>query len=218
MKMRQTYGQYIKILALIPAIAAAASLSIGGAEINREAAVYAASMEQFSPEQDPVNEDSAEYQVNTSEAIDDRASEVRVIDCSVLEKKPVYQLDQAEYETLLKIVEAEAGGEDENGKVLVANVVLNRVNHSAFPDTVTGVVYQKENGVYQFSPVKDGRLEKVRISEETRKAVERAVYGEDISQGALYFMARNAVSAEKLSWFDNKLTWLFAYGGHEFFE
>lgn len=78
------------------------------------------------------------------------------IHCGVLEKKPVYQLNDADYEALLKIVEAEAGGEDENGKLLVANVVLNRVNSNIFPDTVTGVVYQKEFGVCQFSPVSDG--------------------------------------------------------------
>ena len=140
-----------------------------------------------------------------------------LIHCGVLEKKPVYQLNDADYEALLKIVEAEAGGEDENGKLLVANVVLNRVNSNIFPDTVTGVVYQKEFGVCQFSPVSDGRINRVRVSEETRRAVERAVYGEDISQGALYFVARRAVAPDRMQWFDNHLTWLFAYGGHEFF-
>lgn len=126
-------------------------------------------------------------------------------------------VNDADYEALLKIVEAEAGGEDENGKLLVANVVLNRVNSNIFPDTVTGVVYQKEFGVCQFSPVSDGRINRVRVSEETRRAVERAVYGEDISQGALYFVARRAVAPDRMQWFDNHLTWLFAYGGHEFF-
>ncbi len=130
----------------------------------------------------------------------------------------IYHLSKQDYEILLKIVEAEAGGEDENGKLLVANVVLNRVNDPYFPDTVTEVVYQKEQGIYQFSPVKDGRLEQVEISESTQRAVERAVCGEDISRGALYFIARSAVSEEKLTWFDTQLTWLFAYGGHEFFE
>lgn len=82
---------------------------------------------------------------------------------------------------------------------------------------MTGVVYQKEFGVCQFSPVSDGRINRVRVSEETRRAVERAVYGEDISQGALYFVARRAVAPDRMQWFDNHLTWLFAYGGHEFF-
>ena len=92
-----------------------------------------------------VMEDIADFQeTSVSTVVQAASSDQRVIHCGVLEKKPVYQLNDADYEALLKIVEAEAGGEDENGKLLVANVVLNRVNSNIFPDTVTGVVYQKE--------------------------------------------------------------------------
>ena len=163
-------------------------------------------------------EDIAEYQETSfCSVVPAAASDQRVLECGVLEKKPVYQLSDTDYNALLKIVEAEAGGEDENGKLLVANVVLNRVKSSIFPDTVTEVVYQREFGVCQFCPVSDGRINRVKVSEETKRAVDRAVYGEDISQGALYFVARKAVAADKMQWFDNHLTWLFAYGGHEFF-
>nr|WP_308628153.1 cell wall hydrolase [uncultured Eisenbergiella sp.] len=163
-------------------------------------------------------EDIAEYQETSfCSVVPAAASDQRVLECGVLEKKPVYQLSDTDYNALLKIVEAEAGGEDENGKLLVANVVLNRVKSGIFPDTVTEVVYQREFGVCQFSPVSDGRINRVKVSEETKRAVERAVYGEDISQGALYFVARKAVASDKMQWFDNHLTWLFAYGGHEFF-
>ena len=51
---------------------------------------------------------------------------------------------------LLRIVEAEAGNEDEDGKLLVANVVLNRLNSEQFPNTVREVVFQQEKGVSQF--------------------------------------------------------------------
>ena len=163
-------------------------------------------------------EDIAEYQETSfCSVVPAAASDQRVLECGVLEKKPVYQLSDTDYNALLKIVEAEAGGEDENGKLLVANVVLNRVKSGIFPDTVTEVVYQREFGVCQFSPVSDGRINRVKVREETKRAVDRAVYGEDISQGALYFVARKAVAADKMQWFDNHLTWLFAYGGHEFF-
>ena len=50
------------------------------------------------------------------------------------------ELTIKEYNVLLRIVEAEAGGEDIIGKMLVANVIMNRVNSSRFPDTVTEVV------------------------------------------------------------------------------
>ena len=121
-------------------------------------------------------------------------------------------------EALLRIVEAEAGCEDEEGKLLVANVVLNRVNHKSFPDTVTEVILQKENGVTQFSPVANGRYYRVEVSEETISAVGRALTGEDISEGALYFAARKYADSDKMKWFDENLTFLFSHGGHEFFK
>ncbi len=70
----------------------------------------------------------------------------------------------------------------------------------------------------QFSPTVDGRYQSVKVSADTKKAVERALYGEDISQGALYFCAREKADSERLQWFDRKLTRLFAYGSHEFFQ
>ena len=146
------------------------------------------------------------------------ASGQRVVDCDVLEKKLAYNFSEEELEVLLRIVEAEAGTEDEEGKLLVANMVLNRMNHEKFPDTVSGVVFQRENGVTQFSPVANGRFWRVKISEETVEAVGRAIEGEDISEGALYFAARKYADSDKMKWFDEKLTFLFKHGGHEFFK
>jgi len=142
----------------------------------------------------------------------------RVVDYRVMEQNLKYDLPDSELEVLLRIVEAEAGGEDEDGKLLVANVVLNRVNSDKFPDTVTDVVFQEKNGVVQFSPVANGSYEKVKISEETIKAVGRALMGEDISEGALYFAARKYADDEKMKWFDYSLDFLFCHGGHEFFK
>lgn len=126
-------------------------------------------------------------------------------------------LSSADYQVLLKIVEAEAGSEDLNGRILVANVVLNRVKSELFPDCVTEVVYQHSNGVYQFSPVKNGTIDTVLVSEETKQAVAMALDGTDLSKGALYFAARNAANEKNMRWFDTHLVRLFAHGGHEFF-
>lgn len=161
----------------------------------------------------------------------------RVVNCEVMEKPapkevkdipeelPVvsmesnmYDLCQEEYDILLRIVEAEAGGEDEEGKLLVANVVLNRVNSDRFPDTISEVVFQQSKGVTQFAPVASGSIWKVTVSEETKKAVERAVNGDDISRGALYFAARKYADSKKMRWFDEELTFLFSHGGHEFYK
>jgi spore germination cell wall hydrolase CwlJ-like protein len=164
-----------------------------------------------------LNESMEEDKHSFIEMVTSVSSGQRVVDYEVLEKTMQYQLSDKDYEALLRIVEAEAGGEDQNGKLLVANVVLNRVNSSRFPDTVWDVVMQKEQGIAQFSPTVDGRYQSVSISEDTREAVERAVYGEDISQGALYFCAREKSDADNLQWFDRQLTKLFTYGNHEFF-
>lgn len=126
----------------------------------------------------------------------------------------VIRYSQGDYEVLKRIVEAEAGICDTKGRILVANVVINRVRDSGFPDTITGVVYQKS----QFSPVSDGSLESCTVTPETVEAVDRALAGEDYSQGALYFMNRRQSKSGNVSWFDKSLTYLFQHDRHEFFK
>lgn len=122
-----------------------------------------------------------------------------------------------DYEALLRIVQAEAGNEDTKGKILVANVVLNRVVDERFPNSVYDVVFQQAGGKAQFSPVASGSYYKVVVTEDTREAVNRALAGEDYSEGALFFAARRYAGSSQMRWFDECLTKLFSYGGHEFF-
>lgn len=119
---------------------------------------------------------------------------------------------------LERIVEAEAGGEDHKGKVLVANVVLNRVKSKSFPSTVSEVVFAHSGSTYQFSPIYDGRYYTVSVSDDTKKAVKDALNGVDPSQGALYFMERAYADSDNASWFDRCLTRLFGYHCHEFYK
>lgn len=132
--------------------------------------------------------------------------------------KYVIKLSSDEIGMLERIVEAEAGGEGLKGKVLVANVVINRVKDKNFPNSVEGVIYQEDHGEYQFSPMKDKRFWKVTVSKETKKAVKMALNGEDYSEGALYFIARSMASRKNIQWFDDSLEWLFKYGSHEFYK
>ena len=127
-------------------------------------------------------------------------------------------ITEEDKEVLLRIVEAEATAEDVKGRMLVANVILNRVLSSKFPDNITDVVFQNNGKTYQFSPIKDGRYWSVTVSDKTREAVERVLNGEDYSQGALYFAARELANPNNMSWFDRELTRLFRYGVHEFFK
>ena len=121
---------------------------------------------------------------------------------------------ESDYNVLLRIVQAEAGGCDMKGKILVANVILNRVESDEFPDTITDVVYEKR----QFSPVSNGSINRCKVEEETVEAVDRALAGEDYSVGALFFMNRRASSGSNVRWFDTHLDYLFQHGGHEFFK
>lgn len=119
-----------------------------------------------------------------------------------------------DYQVLLKIVEAEAGICDDKGKILVANVIINRVKSKQFPGTVKSVVYAKS----QFSPVSNGSINRVKVSQQTVECVNRALAGEDYSNGALYFMYRGGSKSSSVKWFDSSLTYLFRHGNHEFFK
>ena len=118
-----------------------------------------------------------------------------------------------DYQVLLRIVQAEAGICDPKGKILVADVIINRVLSGKFPDSVKAVVYQPS----QFQPVSNGTINTVKVTAETIECVDRALVGENYSNGALYFMNRRA-SGSAASWFDRRLTYLFAHDGHEFFR
>lgn len=126
-------------------------------------------------------------------------------------------MSDEDYQTMLQIVEAEAGTEDIKGRVLVANVIMNRVNSEGFPNTVTEVVYEYENGVPQFSPVHDGRIYRVTVSDETREAVKLALEGVDYSEGALFFIMKSAAEEQGINWFEKELKYLFKHGVHEFY-
>lgn len=118
-----------------------------------------------------------------------------------------------DYQVLLQIVEAEAGTEDIMGRMLVANVILNRLEIGFGGETISDVVFAKG----QFSPVADGRFFTVTPTEDTVEAVERVLDGEDYSKGALYFMNRARASKRGARWFDRNLKLLFQHGDHGFY-
>ena len=128
------------------------------------------------------------------------------------------RLSYTDYSTLLQIVEAECTGGDERSKQFVACVVLNRTRDEHFPDTVYDVVWQRLGGQAQFSPTQDGRMGTLKITDTTIHAVEKAISGEDISRGALFFIAKEHASKGNVDWFESELEYLFAYGGHEFYK
>lgn len=83
---------------------------------------------------------------------------------------------------LAKVIAAEARGESYTGQVAVGAVVLNRVEHSSFPDSIPGVVYQSG----AFSCVNDSNWN-VAPNDTSKKAAQDAINGWDPSGGALYY-------------------------------
>lgn len=69
-------------------------------------------------------------------------------------------MSDEDYQVLLRIVQAEAGVCDEKGKILVADVIINRVLSESFLEGVKGVVYQGS----QFQPVSNGRINSVKVT------------------------------------------------------
>jgi len=127
-------------------------------------------------------------------------------------------LSVKDYTALIRIVEAEATSEDLKGKILIANVVLNRVEVNGFPNSIYDVVNQKLNGRAQFSPIDDGRYYTVPITSSTEQAVEEALRGTDYSNGALFFVAKSLASEKAGSWFDRDLEFVMKHGVHSFYK
>ncbi len=90
--------------------------------------------------------------------------------------------NSSDYALLARIISAEARGESYIGQVAVGAVVLNRVEHPSFPDTISGVVYQKG----AFSCLDDGQFYQP-VSDSAYKAARDALNGVDPSGGAIYY-------------------------------
>ena len=89
---------------------------------------------------------------------------------------------QAQIELLARLINGEARGEPYAGQVAVGAVVLNRVAHPSFPNTLEGVIYQPN----AFACVRDGQFNQP-VNESCRLAAEDALNGCDPTGGALFF-------------------------------
>lgn len=108
----------------------------------------------------------------------------------------IHDISSSEKDLLSRLVEAEAKGESYEGKVAVAEVVLNRVDSPKFPDTITNVVYEVVGDAYAFSPVQNGEIKKP-ASDEAKSAVEDALSSsEERLNQAVYFYNPEIASDE----------------------
>lgn len=108
---------------------------------------------------------------------------------------------------LARLISAEARGEPYSGQVAVGSVVLNRVDHPSFPNTISGVIYQSG----AFSCLYDGQWDEP-VADSAYKAAREAMAGADPTGGAIYYF--NPVTAT------NKWIWsrpeIITIGKHRF--
>jgi N-acetylmuramoyl-L-alanine amidase len=124
---------------------------------------------------------------------------------------PNSTISDADKELIARLVHAEAVGEPYAGKVAVATVILNRVASPDFPNTVKGVVYEKSNGYYAFTPVQNGEINKP-ADAASRKAVNEALAFKGQGKGSVFFY--NPKTA-KSKWILSRETTI-TIGNHKF--
>lgn len=103
-------------------------------------------------------------------------------------------VSSANLDLLARCVYAEARGEPYTGQVAIAAVVLNRVKSSSFPNTVSGVIYQKN----AFTCVNDGQIN-LTPNSSAYSAAKDALNGWDPTNGCLYYY-NPATATSKWIW------------------
>ena len=113
---------------------------------------------------------------------------------------------------LSRIISAESRGEMLLGQVAVGNVVLNRMRHADYPNTIWGVIFDKKYGV-QFSPVANGSIY-FAPSYNSVLAAKICLEGVSVSDRVLFFMEPNKSTS---SWIYKNRPYAFSIGNHYFF-
>ena len=111
-----------------------------------------------------------------------------------------------EAQLLLKVAEAEAGTEGVDGMWMVLSVIVNRVESEDFPDTVSEVIYQKN----QFATVTNGMIDKIEPSDDAHLALAR-IEGGEVADKIVAFENKKSSSLERYFWR------AFAYKRHVFY-
>ncbi len=114
---------------------------------------------------------------------------------------------------LARIINAESRGESLDGKIAVGNVVLNRVESSLFPNTVEGVIFDREFGI-QFTPAYSGSIYK-EPTEQSVIAAKLCLEGIDLLDETSYYFLN--LSKTSPGWIERTKTVDVVIGNHTFF-
>lgn len=123
--------------------------------------------------------------------------------------KPYYPLD--EHKCLSQSIYHESRGEPLNGQIMVANVIMNRVKHREFPDSICAVVHQKNQ--FEWTQVVGKNNWKTNVKSDIISYA--FIYGEMLGLN----MSVNTSTFFSVGGFNNKrLGYDFTIGGHKFYS
>ena len=114
---------------------------------------------------------------------------------------------------LSRIISAESKGESLLGQIAVGSVVMNRVKSTAFPNTIWGVIFDRQYGV-QFSPVANGTIYDA-PSYNSVLAAKICLEGYRVSEDILYFINPEII---KNSWIQRTRQYDFSIKHHDFYN
>ena len=115
----------------------------------------------------------------------------------------------SDLQLMARAINGEARGESYEGQVAVGAVIMNRVKHSEFPNTIAGVIYQPG----AFTAVSDGQInEPIEQNSTVLKAAQDALNGWDPTDGCIYYFNPNTATS---SWIWSK-TIVKTIGKHHF--
>jgi|SRR5690554_2937270 len=129
------------------------------------------------------------------------------LDVPEVSQAQTFSVSDEEIDLLARAVYSEARGEPFQGQVAIAAVILNRVDHGDFPDTINDVIFQP----WAFTAVHDGQFWLTPDST-AYQAVREALAGEDPTDGAIYYY--NPVTATN-QWIRSR-TIITSIGKHVF--
>lgn len=114
---------------------------------------------------------------------------------------------------LARIIHAESQGESLLGQIAVGNIVMNRVAHRDYPNTIYSVIFDRKYGV-QFSPILNGTIYNT-PSYNSTLAAKIVLEGYKIDTGILFFLEPRLSTS---SWIPKHREYAFTIGNHDFYR
>jgi hypothetical protein len=125
----------------------------------------------------------------------------------------VISYTDAEFNMLCYVLQGEVGDCSDDSKIAVANVIINRVKSSSFPDSIEGVLTQAN----QFTAIYGYYNGTTVPTSDTIECAKRALSGEDNTNGAVYYYAPKYCGGSTAAWFES-LTFCMEIDGQRYFK